>query len=55
MALMPPVLGGIFNYMRPDLVGPMMEHIFGYVLLAVVVLMEFVGVLLIRRNVNVDG
>jgi tight adherence protein B len=46
---MPLLLGVVLNYMRPDLMQPMLDHIFGYVLVAAIMLMEIMGVLLIRR------
>ena len=54
VAAMPAVLGMVLNYMRPDLVGPMMDHWFGYVLVTIIALMEVMGVLIIRRIVNID-
>jgi tight adherence protein B len=54
VASMPAILGVVFNYMRPDLVGPMMEHTFGFVLVFLICIMEFLGVLLIRRIVTID-
>ena len=40
--------------MRPDLMQPMLNHLFGYVLVAVICLMEAMGVLIIRRIVAID-
>ena len=54
VAAMPAILGMVLNYMRPDLMQPMMDHIFGWVLVAVVMVMEALGVLIIRRIVNID-
>ena len=54
VAAMPPALGVVFNYMRPDLMEPMLDHWFGYALIAVIALMEFMGVLLIRKIINID-
>jgi tight adherence protein B len=51
---MPLVLGVVLNYMRPDLMQPMLDHIFGYVLVSAVVVMETMGMLIIRRIVNID-
>ena len=51
---MPAILGMVLNYMRPDLMGPMMDHWFGYVLVTVIAIMEVLGVLIIRRIVNID-
>jgi len=54
VAAMPGVLGLVLNYMRPDLMEPMMDHWFGYVLVTIIALMEVMGVLIIRRIVNID-
>jgi tight adherence protein B len=54
VAAMPVFLGIVLNIMRPDLMEPMMGHFFGYVLVAIIVAMEAVGVLLIRRIVSFD-
>ncbi|MET0401188.1 MAG: type II secretion system F family protein [Cystobacter sp.] len=54
VAAMPAVLGLVLNYMRPDLMEPMMDHWFGYVLVTVIALMEVMGILIIRRIVNID-
>ncbi len=51
---MPLVLGLVLNYMRPDLMQPMLDHIFGYVLVGAIVVMEALGMLIIRRIVNID-
>jgi tight adherence protein B len=54
VAAMPAILGIVLNYMRPDLMEPMMDHWFGYVLVTVIAIMEVLGVLIIRRIVNID-
>jgi tight adherence protein B len=54
VAAMPAILGMVLNSMRPDLMAPMMEHWFGYVLVTIIVLMEVLGVIIIRRIVNID-
>jgi tight adherence protein B len=54
VAAMPGVLGLALNAMRPDLMGPMMNHVFGWVLAAVVLIMEGLGIALIRRIVDID-
>jgi tight adherence protein B len=54
VAAMPLVLGMVLNAMRPDLMQPMLEHLFGYVLVTLVAVMEVLGVLIIRRIVNID-
>ena len=54
VAAMPLVLGVVLNYMRPDLMQPMLDHIFGYVLVGAICLMEIMGILIIRRITNID-
>ena len=54
VASMPAVLGMVLNSMRPDLMEPMMDHLFGYILVTVIAIMEMLGILIIRRIVNID-
>ncbi len=54
VAAMPAVLGMVLNSMRPDLMEPMMNHLFGYILVTLIAVMEILGVLIIRRIVNID-
>ncbi|WP_225414052.1 type II secretion system F family protein [Stigmatella hybrida] len=54
VASMPAILGLVLNSMRPDLMEPMMDHMFGYVLVTVIAIMEILGILIIRRIVNID-
>ena len=54
VAAMPLVLGLVLNYMRPDLMGPVLSHPFGYVLVAAIGVLEGLGILWIRRIVAVD-
>jgi tight adherence protein B len=54
VASMPAILGMVLNSMRPDLMEPMMDHMFGYVLVTVIAIMEILGILIIRRIVNID-
>lgn len=54
VALLPLVLGLVMNWMRPDLMQPMFEHWFGYVLISLIILMELAGIWFIRRIVNID-
>jgi tight adherence protein B len=53
VASMPAVLGMVLNAMRPDLMEPMMDHIFGYILVSIIAVMEILGILIIRRIVNI--
>jgi len=54
VAAMPPILGLVMNAMRPDLMEPMMNDLFGYVMVAVIAIMEMLGIFIIRRIVNID-
>ncbi|RKG83851.1 type II secretion system F family protein [Corallococcus terminator] len=54
VAAMPAVLGMVLNYMRPDLMEPMLDHFFGYILVTIIAIMEIMGILIIRKIVNID-
>lgn len=54
VSAMPIALGIILNYMRPDLMAPMFGSFFGYMLVSIIFIMEVIGILLIRRIVNID-
>lgn len=51
---MPLILGLILNYMRPDLMEPMLDSAFGAGLIATVITLEVIGIWLIRRVVSID-
>ncbi len=54
VAAMPLILGIVLNYMRPDLMQPMLDHIFGYLLVGAITIMEILGIIIIRRITNID-
>jgi len=54
VAAMPIVLGLVVNYQRPDLMQPLLNSYWGYLMIAVVALMTVLGLLIIRRIVNID-
>jgi tight adherence protein B len=54
VAAMPGLLGLVLNMMRPDLMQPMLNHLFGYILVFLIMVMEAMGILIIRRIVNID-
>lgn len=54
VALLPLIMGFIMDAMKPELMRPMMSHWFGYVLVAVVVIMELAGIFLVYKIVNID-
>ena len=51
---MPIGLGLILNYMRPDLMEPMLDSWFGYGLITAVIVLEAIGMFMIRRIVAID-
>ncbi len=54
VAALPVLLGVVLNYMRPDLMEPMLDHWFGYILIFFIAVMEVLGIFIIRRIVNID-
>jgi tight adherence protein B len=44
----------VLNWMRPDLMNPMFDDYFGYLLISGVFIMEALGIFLIRKIVNID-
>ena len=40
--------------MRPDLMEPMFESLYGYVLIGIIILMELLGIWFIRKIVNIN-
>lgn len=54
VAAMPLILGLGYNYLRPDLTQPMFEHPFGWILVIVILIMEALGIFIIRKIVNID-
>ena len=54
VAAMPLALGIVVNYQRPDLMQPLLNSWWGYAMIAAVAIMEVLGLLIIRRIVNID-
>jgi tight adherence protein B len=54
VAAMPLLLGIVLNIMRPDLMGPMLNDTFGWVLVGMIFIMELLGMFFIRKIVNID-
>ncbi len=54
VASLPLWIGLFFNWYRPDLMEPMFERAFGYVLVCAIILLEATGFVLIRKIVNID-
>ena len=51
---MPLALGMVLNFMRPDLMEPMLKSTFGYVLIGLIIVLELIGIWMIRRIVAID-
>jgi len=54
VSALPLALGLVMNYMRPDLMQPMFESWFGYVLVGLIIIMELIGVWIIRKIVSIN-
>jgi tight adherence protein B len=54
VSLMPLAMGVILNFMRPDLMQPMLHHPFGWGLVAIVIIGIAMGWFFIMRIVNID-
>lgn len=54
VAALPFLLWLVMDYMRPDLMEPLLTHWFGYLLIGAIIVMELLGVFFIRRIVNID-
>jgi tight adherence protein B len=54
VAALPLVLGLVMNWMRPDLMQPMFDHAFGYILVGIIIFMEVLGILIIRKIVSIN-
>ncbi|RME29052.1 MAG: secretion system protein F [Deltaproteobacteria bacterium] len=54
VSMLPIALGLVLNYMRPDLMEPMFETFFGYAVIGMIIIMELLGMWLIRKIVNIN-
>ena len=54
VAALPFILAIVLNWMRPDLMGPMMAHPFGWALIAAILTLDLCGALIIKRIVEID-
>ena len=54
VASLPLWIGLFLNWYRPDLMEPMFEKAFGYILVCAIILLEATGFVLIRKIVNID-
>jgi tight adherence protein B len=54
VAVLPFLLAIALNWMRPDLMGPMMAHPFGWALIAAIITLDLAGALIIKNIVEID-
>jgi tight adherence protein B len=54
VAALPLGVGFAFNWVRPDLVQPMFDGWYGYALVGIVLVLEAIGFVLIRKIVTID-
>jgi tight adherence protein B len=54
VAALPLAVGLFLGAYRPDLIGPMFESTYGYLLVSTIVLLQAIGFLLVRRIVTID-
>jgi tight adherence protein B len=54
VATLPLWIGLFFNSYRPDLMEPMFDSAYGYILVSTILLLESIGFILIRRIVAID-
>ena len=54
VASLPLWVGLFLDWYRPDLMEPMFEHAYGYVLVCAIVLLEAIGFVLVRKIVTID-
>jgi len=54
VASLPLFIGLFFNWYRPDLMEPMFERAYGYILVSAIILLEASGFVIIRKIVNID-
>jgi tight adherence protein B len=54
VSALPLALGLFLNWYRPDLIEPMFETPYGYILVCSIVLLEVIGFLFIRKIVDID-
>jgi tight adherence protein B len=54
VALLPLILALVMNWMRPDLMQPMMSHWFGWMLIFAILTLDLLGALIIRKIVDIE-
>jgi tight adherence protein B len=54
VSALPLALGLVLNWMRPDLMEPMFDDWFGYILVSIILIMEVLGIWMIRKIVSIN-
>ncbi len=54
IGIMPILIWFVMDWMRPDLMEPMLKHWFGYALILAILIMEIIGAFIIKRIVDID-
>ncbi len=54
IGIMPIVIWFVLDWLRPDLMEPMLKHWFGYALILAILIMELIGALIIKKIVDID-
>lgn len=54
IGIMPIAIWFMLDWLRPDLMEPMLKHWFGYALIFAILVMEIIGALVIKRIVDID-
>ncbi|MCX7943842.1 MAG: type II secretion system F family protein [Deltaproteobacteria bacterium] len=54
IGVMPIVIWFVMDWLRPDLMEPMLKHWFGYALIGAIIFMELIGAYVIKRIVDID-
>lgn len=54
IGIMPIVIWFVMDWLRPDLMEPMLKHWFGYALILAILFMELIGAYIIKRIVDID-
>lgn len=54
ICLLPVFIGAGLNFVSPDLMRPMFETVYGWGMIGVILVMELIGALIIRKIVNID-
>ena len=53
MGAMPAVVVGVFYWMDPELIGPLFDTLFGYIIIGIAVLLNIIGVAMIMKVMQI--